>query len=32
MSAFIGAVLNPTMDEVGQTVIQENDDYSQMQD
>ena len=27
MSAFIGAVLNPTMDEVGQTVIQENDDY-----
>ena len=27
MSAFIGAVLNPTMDDVGQTVIQENDDY-----
>lgn len=27
MSAYIGAVLNPTMDDVGQTVIQENDDY-----
>ena len=27
MSAFIGAVLNPTMDDVGQTVIQGNDDY-----
>ncbi len=27
MSAFIGAVLNPTMDDVGQTVIQENDDF-----
>ena len=27
MSNFIAAVLNPTMDEVGQTVIQENDDY-----
>lgn len=27
MSNFIAAVLNPTMDEVGKTVIQENDDY-----
>ncbi len=27
ISAFIGAVLNPTMDDVGQTVIQENDDF-----
>jgi len=27
ISAFIDAVLNPTMDEVGQTVIQENDDF-----
>ena len=27
ISAFIDAVLNPTMDEVGKTVIQENDDF-----
>lgn len=27
MSNFIDAVLNPTMDEVGKTVIQENDDF-----
>lgn len=27
MSAYIDAVLNPTMDGVGQTVIQENDEY-----
>ena len=27
MSNFIAAVLNPTMDEVGKTVVQENDDY-----
>lgn len=27
ISAFIDAVLNPTMDEVGKTVVQENDDF-----
>ena len=27
MAAYIDAVLNPTMDGVGKTVIQENDDY-----
>ncbi len=27
ISTFIGAVLNPTMDDVGQTVVQENDDW-----
>ena len=27
MAAFIGAVLNPTMDEAGGTVVQENDEY-----